>query len=348
MKHLLTITLFILANTLYSQELSFSTYVNFNFDNLGDTINFSKPNKTVLVQYLTKTIDSSELILGSPKRWNSSAPCNACYITPDYRLISFDGFQDRLFYKDDTLTYLRDFGKKNKNNEYIYDKETGDLILELKWTKDNLANIIHSINTIEHWTYKDFKLKKNNLISNLKYKYFFKFDSSFFIGNLFSLKHKKQPIQKDTCFQKNINYKIYFGKNKLDNQQTQNYRNLIQAPLIDIEQNELEVYSILENKKVDVKTFFNYLIIDKLIPKRDENDELIYNASGDQFYDFEKSYLQLQDIIGLSFDENWYFDKNQFNIIKEVNSISFLVKKPVKLTGIKNEFLMPFKIKFNH
>lgn len=345
MKNLTLVFSIFLVNSLYSQELNFTTYVNLSLDYNGNHITLSDNQKKALIRHLTNTIDSSIVRLGRPFKWNSSAPCESCITTPDFRTINFYSNSERVLYKNDTLTHIVEIGKKDKNNEYIFDNETGDLIIETKWQKDHLATILENINSLEYWSYKNATLYKKNILTNLTYKKPIEYDR-FVTRNMYSFINSKEP-QKGKQFIKNYNYTIYFDNADLNLNQATNYRNLTQAILNDIKQEKLSIYSNINGKKIPPKTFFSYFIIDQLIPVRDENDELLYDELGDQIYDIENSYITLEDIIGISFEEDWYFDENQFSIIKEVKSATLILNMFDKLEGFKIETSMPNKIIFN-
>lgn len=345
MKNLTLVFFVFISNYFHSQELNFTTFVNLGLGYNGNHIKLSENQKKALTNDLTNSIDSSKVRLGAPTIWNSSAPCENCITTPDFRIINFYSNSKRILYKNDTLTHIVETGKKDENNEYIFDNETGDLIIETKWQKDHLADIMENINTLEYWSYKNATLYKKNILTNLTYRVPIEYDR-FVSRNFYSFINSKEP-QKGKPFIKNYNYTIYFDKIAFNINQKTNYRNLTQALLSDIKQKKLEIHSNIDGKIIAPKTFSNYLIIDQLIPVRDENDELIYDELGDQIFDLEKSYITLDDIIGISFEEDWYFDKNQFGIIKEVKSATLILNMYDKLEGFKIETLMPYKIIFN-
>lgn len=346
MKNLTLVFSIFLVNYFYSQELNFTTYVNLSLGYNGNHITLSDNQKKALTSHLTNTKDSSKIRIGAPSKWNSSAPCKSCITTSDFQFIYFNvDTYEHVLYKNDTLTYLSESGKKDENNEYIYDNETGDLIIETKGQKDHLAAILENINSLEYWSYKNATLYKKNILTNLTYKKPIEYNR-FVTRNMYSFISSKEP-KKGKQFIKNYNYTIYFDNPDLNLNQATNYRNLTQAILNDIKQEKLAIISSINGKKIPPKAFFSYFIIDQIIPVRDENDELVYDELGDQIYDIENSYITLEDIIGISFEEDWYFDENQFSIIKEVKSATLILNMFDKLEGFKIETSMPYKIIFN-
>jgi hypothetical protein len=103
------------------------------------------------------------------------------------------------------------------------------------------------------------------------------------------------------------------------------------------------------NENIELKNrkflFMESYFVDKL----DEEGEPMYDDQGKAVrMKIDKSY-EFNDIVGLRFNEDWYLAKNQFDIVKQVNSVSILVKNYNANGTLEPEpKVLPFKIIFDN
>lgn len=234
--------------------------------------------------------------------------------TNDNFIDPFDGDRVYPIVTNDSIFIYRKFkSKKTKKREDLLDESL------------SLKNI-NSIITAESWNYENGVFSKKSKINSILIKDNNRRPIQAFNYLIYS------PSQKGELY-KNITYNYLFPKENNDvyHKGFSDYeRNrLLKSILKDIFNGKLQVYD-LQNNKISIDNI-DSLFINKLnYPKG------ISLALG------------LSSIKGIEFTENWYLAKNQFDIIKEVTSISFIVNDYNEKGEIIGTKKLPCIIKFKN
>lgn len=267
------------------------------------------------------------------------------------------------WYQDGNFYLFNDTPKLDKNGEQYYDELGDPLFITTLEELDILKNIF-SYNSIEKWNYSTNNFTKENLINEIEI-ISKGYDSSLYIKSFVTNKVKPHK-EKDSLIvlQKNVTYNqllspyyrysdsnmTHYEKNqaiidykdyKANHIHKQQYQNFIRSLIKDLLENKLRLTDINKQKlciKFGYKSILNN--IDTIAQ---------YEIGEINGYTIISNELHLDDIIGIQFNEDWYLAKNQFDIVKKVNSISFLVKNVYPETGelLPEPKVLPFKIKFN-
>lgn len=275
---------------------------------------------------------------------------------------------------NDTLFVTSEIELMDKDGEYVYD-ELGDQLFQTTILSLHLREVLLAINQFEYWKYENKTFSKNAILNNIEYKVP---ESSYQFNWKRSLSNFKVNQESDytetTPLLKNIEYEYYFfdvnkiidkktyweNKNELQDQiailASENYKlrqthlsqyySLSNYIIADVFNNKLTVLDT-NNKNIsnsDLKNLFRY---DTYQYSLDENDELQYDELGDQIFLGVSTFYKIEDIVGITFDENWYLSTNQFDIVKKVNSISFIAMHYDALENKYKKQRLPFKVIFN-
>lgn len=289
-----------------------------------------------------------------------------------YYTLSNSNLDDYLI--NDTLITASQIPLIDKDGEYVYD-ELGDQLLKTINVSYHLKEVLLAINQLEYWEYENNIFSKNTILNNVEYKT--PVYSSHFNWKRSLLNFKANQSPATLVIEpllKNIKYHYYFfdinritkpknywkKKEELQNQvailanksyrlrQTHlsQYHNLSASIIEDIFNHKLPIVDT-NNKHIsssNIKNLFNY---ETNVHLTDENDDLVYDELGDQIFIGLSSFYEIEDIVGITFNENWYLATNQFDIVKKVNSISFI---GMYYDAFDNEYKiqeLPFKVLFN-
>lgn len=276
----------------------------------------------------------------------------------------------------DDVYILSDF--KNTNNyikanseflkPYFGDRYNPIYIEDIENTKSML-----SFN--ENWNYSNNKFTKESLATGISKQVFGK--DKKFRGHMYVYtKIIKQNSIKNQLLKENVKYDFWFYTYVMDKETeeciaTCKYPNEVKQAIIEKNSetinglSQFEIKSLLTPIITDIytgklkiyDTAGNIIETDKLddffsFKKRVKESSI--NEKGEIFYEenaktklINFSY-KISDIIGINFTENWYFAKNQFDIIKEVTSISFIVNDYNKKGEIIGTKKLPCIIKFKN
>lgn len=254
---------------------------------------------------------------------------------------------------------------KRPDSNYI--KVMSDSLLVNDTSKYYLNNVLFAYNSLENWEITNSSFNKTSLINS--------FDILLKNNSTESLAHQKSTKSKivKLPFKENIFYNYIFLDNKNDptflqpfeykeqpiiftykliNEHISKlkpnklYHNFVFCIIKNIKNKYYSIYDLKNNKIVFNDTLF---LQSYLSEQLDEHDDPIYDEFGDPILITEYNSYKYTDIIGIQFNEDWYLAKNQFDIVKKVNSISFLVKNVHPETGdlLPEPKVLPFKIKFN-
>lgn len=326
---------------------------------IDSTLDLSDNEKELLANYFFKKINDSSKIYFTEineldKITDFKNPKELIKTKTDY----FKTTKVTSSYKinKDSVSYYTYVPKIDEYGNQVYDKETGNEIFVKKLIKESIKDITASIITYEEWFLKGNKFIKTNKIISLNkqmfdYSYHIIGTESFFNAVI----QKKSKYSKHTLFKKEVSYNFYFTNNfskqsNYFNRCIKSYytdiyklkKQLANSLLENIYKNRLSVFDLNNNKlsieKID--SLFTYKTIDFIY---DSTGEIIKNKT-------EKTYVsyKINDIIGINFTEDWYLAKNQFDIIKEVKSITFIVNDYNEKGEIIGTKKLPCIIKFKN
>lgn len=271
----------------------------------------------------------------------------------------------------DKASYLNFKTYDNKKYYFLnrpdsnYIKLTNDSIIVNHDSKYVLNNVLFAYNSLENWEITNKSFNKKSLINS--------FDILLKNNSIESLAFKKSSKSKITNypFKENVVYHYIFSDKKNELTFKQPYKEhsiiyshkLIKNHISKLKPNEFYhkfVYNIIKNIKNKNYSIYNLnnikidytdtLFLEPFLSEQlDENNYPIYDEFGDAIFITIYDSFNYSDIIGIQFNEDWYLAKNQFDIVKKVNSISFLVKNVHPETGdlLPEPKVLPFKIKFN-
>jgi hypothetical protein len=292
---------------------------------------------------------------------------NNCYLEPwDFKNISSP-------LSGDSIIEYTLIPKIHENGESVYDPETGDEIFIEIMTKKTLVNELKLIETAESWIYKkgDFTKKSNiNTLNIMVYDNENKPKALRSVYNKFlTKKSKKGKVFKENLSYNYIFHPLLFDKKHLSEISKKNssdyietiakknsehlneltdfeVRGMLSRIIKDIYSGKLKTYD-LNNKLLNINNIDNVFSETISVQNIDEEGEPMYDSeTGNEIMTIQKNSYKLSDIIGFNFTEDWYLAKNQFDIIKKVKRISFLVStynNNGERTGIKK---LPCVIKF--
>lgn len=312
--------------------------------------------------------------------------CKKTYKTVNNKYFTTMGNKNNYkWYENDSIFEFYEIEKLDTNDNIFYDS-IGDPILETEYDKIPLINRLYSYGSVENWEYTSNFFSKNTIINDIGIHRLNPETSNILSRAVLFISTPIHNINNDSLilFKENICYnqllQPYFHME--DNHNYSNVEKFIDTPYKDKHFTNQEIYNAytqhknyditstskqelvlflrnitesIYSKKVDVYDFENNKIsiskIDTLIstkeiiPKFNKYDE--YNNN---IYDTIYVKRSLNQFVGIRFEEDWYFSTKEFNIIKKVKSISFLVKDYNEKTGdlIPKPKVLPFKITFNN
>jgi hypothetical protein len=319
--------------------------------------------KNNLVNYIFSTLkDSSELFYGN--KWMNIYK-NYNYLHLDkYSQLSNHGIvgcgseriiqnaivNDKLYIGTEKIIVYDSI-----TGQEMYNNETGDVIYRdsiITYSRNELQNINTGFKWFENWNINNKKfIKKSQFISlfldgeQKKYRFF---------TYAFSTKIAKEEV-KGPLFKSNVIYN-FFNHLKSDYDTSEYKKNCNYETDLKIGEFSLIISKILNLIREDsVKLFeLNYgtrIFNDQF--KRIKNDFfVIYDGEKDMRIDAKQgAYLLItseESYDGIKFIEDWYFDDNNFNIIKEVKGIELISLDPKWEEGKEEVFLeIPVYISFD-
>lgn len=241
--------------------------------------------------------------------------------------------------------------------EIIYNTETGELIVRdsiITYSKIKLRDINIGFKWFENWNIKQGEFIKNsNFITFMLAE---KVKTQNFYSSIFSKKNNKKELR-GNLFKSNVIYNTFYydpeynydsinRHNRLCYQETdlrQGEFSLIISKVLNlIEKDSIKLYELNYGTRIFSKQFNeiknNFFIV------YDEEDHIpIYEEVG-----YALLITQEERYDGIKFIENWYFDKNNFNIIKDVKGIQLLSLDPKLEEGEIEIYLeLPIYISFD-
>ena len=326
-------------------SITFEAYIDTTFASEGSS---NKINYIDLSKKETKAIDEYlEIFI------TDSIDAEYCSIISDVYLLS--DFKTVNNYIKSNNEYLKPYMEGNNYNpNYI------------KGTKSFLTST-------ENWYYLNGRLTKENITSGISKPVFGNNDK--FRGHMtIYTKFIKQKSIKGNLFKENVNYDFLFYPYVMDKETEKclsdckytddvrkmitqatseringlsqfEIKSLLTPILVDIYSSRLILYD-LKDKEITSNYIDTVFSFQKLVNQIDENGEYIKDPKGNKKQEIVNVSYKLTDIIGISFTEDWYLAKNQFDIIKEVKSISFLVNDYNEEGEIISTKQLPFTIKF--
>jgi hypothetical protein len=248
--------------------------------------------------------------------------------------------------QNNSILYYSVVQKISDEGEPLYDVDNGDEIDEEFITEKPIIDNIKSINTTEGWSYNKKVFSKKTKTISLTTLDFDEEGEYKGTRQLFTkLNNKKE--KKGELIKENISYDFLFNPWFNEKDQCDSYfessvikkylsydlndladfekNTILLALLKDIYNNKLSVYN-LNNEKMSLDNF-DTVFIEKYIYQTIDKEygEPLYDKDGNPIVENKYNPIMLNDIIGFHFTEDWYTAKNDFNIIKEVKSLSFLV-----------------------
>jgi hypothetical protein len=326
---------------------------------------YSKFSKDKKGTYSTLIVEVDDII--SHKETSKYIKTNNSYLEP----YNFKNISSPL--SGDSIIEYTLIPKIDENGESVYDPETGDEIFIEIMTKKTLVNELKLIETAERWIYKKGDFTKNSNINTLNIMVYDNENKPKALRSVYN-KFLTKKSKKGKIFKENLSYNYIFHPLLFDNKSLTeiakkndpNYvetiakknseyineltefevKGMLSRIIKDIYSGKLKAYD-LNNKPLNINSIDNVFSETISVQKIDEEGEPMYDSeTGNEIMTIQKNSYKLSDIIGFNFTEDWYLAKNQFDIIKKVNRISFLAStynNNGERTGIKK---LPCVIKF--